>query len=605
MKVVLICLFSPSLHQTHIQPTLNALQTLKHEVLIVDATDSLIRLLAKIEHFKPDVALPLFLKETSKHKRLFVRQLCDELRLSCIAPAVESLTMTLHPHTLTAIVGTHASALQVATVNEHTTEHGMLSLVKPLKCDSVYLFQPDFSADFLCVITGDNAHLLSTIMKQHLHAAAVKIALSLLVQDFARVDFVLNEHQQFDFLHCDPWPSLDPNASFVNAMQQQGFDYHTLLERLIHKTYQKQMLEQLSRQSGKDKIKKIKDDQLVVGFSYNLKRIDASLEGDDSECEFDAPQTIHAIHDAIASWGYRVEMLEATTDLPRLLTDSDVDVVFNIAEGIHGSRNREALVPALCELLNIPYSGSDAATLAVCLDKALSKKILLQQGILTPQFQTFITGKEKLNKQLKFPLIVKPNQEGSSKGIGDKSVVDTEDALRAAVQKIIHQYNQPALVEEYIFGRELTVGLLGEKKPRVLPPMEIVFLDNQETRPVYDFAVKQDWKKQVQYVCPASIKTEELKAIERVARDTFMVLGCRDVARVDLRMNPQGEIYVLEVNPLPGLTPGFSDLVLIAQAAGIDYRTLVLEIMSGALKRLKEKKKEEAQQKRFKIVANA
>jgi len=135
------------------------------------------------------------------------------------------------------------------------------------------------------------------------------------------------------------------------------------------------------------------------------------------------------------------------------------------------------------------------------------------------------------------------------------------------------------------------VGLLGDKRPRVLPPMEILFLDKNNPRPVYDYQIKQEWEKHVYYQCPAQLSPAESKAIEKVARETFEALDCRDVARVDLRMDEGGNFYVLEVNPLPGLTPDYSDLCLIAKAANIDYRSLIGEILSGGLKRLREKRR--------------
>jgi D-alanine-D-alanine ligase len=202
-----------------------------------------------------------------------------------------------------------------------------------------------------------------------------------------------------------------------------------------------------------------------------------------------------------------------------------------------------------------------------------------------------------MSPDMKFPLIVKPNAEGSSKGIGSTSVCDTEDELRAAVKSIIERYRQPALVEEYIAGREFTVGLLGDKRPRVLPPMEIKFKKDTK-RPVYDYAVKQEWEEHVYYECPAKLTEAEQKAIEKIARATFWALDCRDVARVDMRMDADGRIYVLEVNPLPGLTPGYSDLVLIAQAVGMEYDQLIAEIMVGGLRRMKDKRREERELER-------
>jgi D-alanine-D-alanine ligase len=167
--------------------------------------------------------------------------------------------------------------------------------------------------------------------------------------------------------------------------------------------------------------------------------------------------------------------------------------------------------------------------------------------------------------------------------------------MRAAVKNLIEKYRQPALVEQYIAGREFTVGLLGEKRPRVLPPMEICFLDQSKERPVYDFTVKQEWKKHVEYKCPAPLTATELRNIERAARETFDALDCRDFARIDIRMNAQGQIYVFEVNPLPGLTPDYSDLVLITKAIGMDYRTLIGEILAGGLKRMRELKRDKAE----------
>ena len=318
---------------------------------------------------------------------------------------------------------------------------------------------------------------------------------------------------------------------------------------------------------------------LRVGLAFNMKRID-SQAGDDREAEYDAPETIHSITSAIESHGHIVVPLEATPDFPRALMASNVDVVFNIAEGMAG-RSREAQVPSLCELLGVPYTGSDSATLSICLDKSLAKRLLVD--VDTPVFQVLTTGREKL-RPLRYPVIVKPNQEGTSKGITAKSVCDDEASVREVARELIDRYGQPALLEEYVFGREVTVGLLGERRPRVLPPMEVVFMNAGE-RPVYDYQCKQQWQDHVRYECPANLTREELRAVERACRATFMALGCRDVARVDLRLTEGGRVYVIEVNPLPGLTPNYSDLCLIANGAQIEYRTLIGEILSGAIKR--------------------
>jgi D-alanine-D-alanine ligase len=408
------------------------------------------------------------------------------------------------------------------------------------------------------------------------------------VRDVGRIDFRVGEDGRLYLLEVNALPSLERGASLFAAAKREGLDYDEALGAIVASAARRQGL--LAPTEGR---KKRSPEPLRIGFTYNMKRVDTK-GGNDSEAEYDAPETIQEIEKALESYGHLVVPFEATAELPRQLMETRVDLVFNIAEGVSG-RNREAAVPALCELMGIPYTGSDAATLSIALDKALSKRVLRQHNILTPEFQVMETGRERLSPKLKFPLIVKPNQEGSSKGVSAQaSVCDDEEALRAIVRELIERYRQPALVEDYIAGREFTVGLLGDKRPRVLPPMEILFRDKENPRPVYDFQIKQEWEKHVYYECPAKLSPTELKAIERVARETFDALDCRDVARVDLRMDAKGEIYVLEVNPLPGLTPGYSDLCLIANAANIDYRSLIGEILAGGMKRLREKRRAEA-----------
>ncbi|HEY0480464.1 MAG TPA: ATP-grasp domain-containing protein [Kofleriaceae bacterium] len=409
------------------------------------------------------------------------------------------------------------------------------------------------------------------------------------LRDLARLDYRVTAEGRIYLLEANALPALASSSSLFAATAQVGLTYNATIAAVLNAAALRSGLATAS-QLGVGRQRKAQT--IRVGFTYNVKR---SHDGDD-EAEWDPPETIIAIANALARQGHIVVHLEATPDLPRVLAEADVDLIFNIAEGVEG-RNREAQVPALCELLGIPYTGSDSATLAIALDKALGKKVLLQHDILTPKFQVMESARERLSPDMKFPLIVKPNAEGSSKGIGSTSVCDTEDELRAAVKSIIERYRQPALVEEYIAGREFTVGLLGDKRPRVLPPMEIKFKKDTK-RPVYDYAVKQEWEEHVYYECPAKLTEAEQKAIEKIARATFWALDCRDVARVDMRMDADGRIYVLEVNPLPGLTPGYSDLVLIAQAVGMEYDQLIAEIMVGGLRRMKDKRREERELER-------
>ncbi|CAN5316008.1 hypothetical protein BH09MYX1_BH09MYX1_67230 [soil metagenome] len=402
------------------------------------------------------------------------------------------------------------------------------------------------------------------------------------IRDFGSIDFRVGGDGAVYFLSATAIPNLEEGAALPTSALLQGIDYDTLINAVLRSACARSGIQsQLDTTKPRPKSRRT---SLRVGLAFNMKRIE-SHEGDDREAEYDSPKTIEAITQAIASHGHTVVPLEATADFPRALLTSSVDVVFNVAEGIRG-RNREAQVPSLCELLGVPYTGSDSATLSICLDKGLSKR-LLKKDVDTPEWQVLVSGREKL-KTFRFPVIVKPNAEGTSKGISAKSIVDDEAGVREVAREIIEKYGQPALVEEYIFGRELTVGLLGERRPRVLPPMEVVFLQPSE-RPIYDYACKQDWQRHVRYDVPANLTKEELRAIERTCRMTFADLGCRDVARVDLRMNAQGKIFVIEVNPLPGLTPDYSDLCLIANGAKMDYRSLIGDILSGAIKRWREK----------------
>jgi D-alanine-D-alanine ligase len=379
------------------------------------------------------------------------------------------------------------------------------------------------------------------------------------------------------FLEVDALPSLDPSAGLFLAAKRRGADFDGVIRAIVKSACKRRGLSGLLESTTPRKQKK----GLRVGFTFNMKR----EGGGDAEAEFDSPRTIQAIASAIESYGHTVVPLEARPDLPHQLMAARPDVVFNIAEGLRG-RGRESQVPALCELLGIAYSGSDPTTLSLCLDKGLTKQILRAAGIETPEWQVLTTGREKM-KSFRYPVIVKPNAEGTSKGITSASVVKDEASARAAAKLLLERYGQPALVEEYIRGREFTVGLLGERRPKVLPPMEVVFVEPNE-HPVYGYEEKQDGTSRVRFECPAELTAAEAKRLDKVARDTFTALGCRDVARIDLRMTKDGTVFVIECNPLPGLTPDFSDLCTIAKVAGMDYHTLIGEILAGCIKRYRE-----------------
>ena len=410
-----------------------------------------------------------------------------------------------------------------------------------------------------------------------------RIVRALDLKDLCRCDFRVTSGSrgyEVHFLEVDALPTLDPTMSLARAGASRGVDFDGLVRAIVKSACRRYgLLGQLDSAMPR----KAKKSSLRVGFTFNMKR----AEGDEAEAEFDSPPTIQAIASAIESYGHTVVMLEATPDLPRRLADARPDVVFNVAEGMRG-RNREAQVPALCELLGIPYSGSDPTTLSLCLDKGLTKQILRAAGIETPDWQVLTTGREKL-RAFRYPVIVKPNAEGTSKGITSASVVGDEAAARAAAKAMVDRFGQPALVEEYIAGREFTVGLLGERRPKLLPPMEVVFVDAAE-HPVYGYDEKKPATTRVRFECPATMTQTEQRKLEKVVRDTFAALGCRDVARIDLRLAKDGTFHVIEVNPLPGLTPDFSDLCVIGKVAGMDHRTLIGEIMAGCIKRHREAK---------------
>lgn len=427
---------------------------------------------------------------------------------------------------------------------------------------------------------------VSDEMSVRVRQMAQKVFSCLNCRDLGRIDFRLSDAGVPYFLEINALPSLEPGASIYAAGELEGLHFDAVINSVINSAAKRYRIKDSTRRSGKP----TRRGTLKVGFTYNVKRIKPTLDAaEDSEAEYDAPSTLQAIREAIASWGHEVIDFEATPELPSLLASTPVDLVFNIAEGLRG-RNREAQVPALLELLDIPYTGSDPATLSLALDKALAKKVVRQAGVHTPNFQLMTTGKERLNRELaRFPLIVKPVAEGSSKGVFKKSVCNSEAELREVVREMVGKYQQPALVEEYIGGREFTVGLLGERRPKVMPPMEIVFLDKSDQTPVYRFEDKLETNDRIRYDVPAKLDPGQLEKLKAAARAAFMSLGCRDVARLDFRMDERGRFCFLECNPLPGLTPGWSDLVLIAKGGGMDYRTLIGEILSGAIRRYKER----------------
>lgn len=344
-----------------------------------------------------------------------------------------------------------------------------------------------------------------------------------------------------------------------------------------------------------------------VAVLANLKVNAPQWEGmtADQWDDLDSEKTVEALVEAIRAGGHNCEFLEADVTLYDHLRKMQPEMCFNISEGHFGDA-REAQVPAMLEMLRIPYTGSKVLTLSLALDKPMTKRILHWHELPTPAFQTFERVTEKLHDDLVFPLFVKPSREGTGMGVSAKSVVHDEEELREQVDYILNRYKQPALVETFIEGREVTVGVVGnlvgpvarrvpgnESAPRIqaglrfFPPMEVDLKPYLLSDGVYSNRLKVDLADQLNYLCPAPLDDEVVDELNWLTAAVFRVTGALDVSRVDFRLdvNDGGKPYILEINPLPGLSPGISDIVIEAQADGIDHTTLVNMILDTALKR--------------------
>ncbi|MGI8619196.1 MAG: D-alanine--D-alanine ligase family protein, partial [Gemmatimonadaceae bacterium] len=316
--------------------------------------------------------------------------------------------------------------------------------------------------------------------------------------------------------------------------------------------------------------------------------------GADQFAEWDSPETIAAVENALSPYG-EVIRLEATEDFPERLRAARPDIVFNIAEGLNG-RNRESHVPAICEFLGVPYTGSDPFTLTLCLDKARAKEALAFNQVPTPRFVVIRTAAQitKALDRLTYPVFVKPVHEGSSKGITEANYCRTPTDLMARISELLEEYDQPVIAEEFLPGAEFTCGILGNgSKARVLPLVAINFGALPENAvPIYGFEAKWIWdvpENPLQiFECPAKIDAPLQRSIERVTLDAYHVTGCRDWARIDVRLDSAGVPNVIEVNPLPGILPNPEEnscLPNAARAAGIGYDELIQACLLAGAKR--------------------
>ena len=326
--------------------------------------------------------------------------------------------------------------------------------------------------------------------------------------------------------------------------------------------------------------------KLKVGITYNLKKDFTPQENQPIDLleEFDSEETVDAIRRALESEGHDVIKLGGDVGLIDRLRQASVDIVFNIAEGLQG-RNREAHIPALLEFLHIPYTGSDPLTLSLTLDKAMAKRMVMSQEVPTPRFKKVERMEDLYNLNLRYPLFIKPCYEGSSKGVRLDSKILDSGTLREKAGTLLETYGSPLLVEEFVRGPEFTVGILGNEPARVLGVMQIEIMGTPPEESIYSLEIKREWEEKVRYHCPPSIAPSLLRKIEEVALQSYRALECRDVSRVDIRVGEDQKPYFLEINPLPGLSPVYGDLVIMARSMGWEYAKLVQTIFHHALKR--------------------
>lgn len=327
---------------------------------------------------------------------------------------------------------------------------------------------------------------------------------------------------------------------------------------------------------------------MKIGIAFDLRTdFEARAEGpEDLLEEYDSPETVESIAAALRAAGHAVVLLGGGRAFVERVLREPPELVFNIAEG-HGSRSREAHVPAVCELLRIPCTHSDPLTCALTLDKGLAKAVVAAAGLATPRSAVIARPAELAQLALAYPLIAKPLAEGSSIGVRRASRVRDEAALRALVTGLLDDYGGAVLVEEFCPGAELTVGLLGHgERMRALGVMEIAPRAGRVQDFVYSLEVKREFESEVEYRVPPALPPSLVERARELALGAARALGCRDVARVDLRIGADGEPQFLEVNPLPGLNPRTSDLVILARLVGSSHAQLVQSIAREAIQRV-------------------
>jgi D-alanine-D-alanine ligase len=323
---------------------------------------------------------------------------------------------------------------------------------------------------------------------------------------------------------------------------------------------------------------------MKIGLTYDLKTTYLQQGFSHEEvAEFDAEETIAGIESTLIELGYFPERIGNIMELAHALTNGQRwDLVFNIAEGLYGI-GREAQVPALLDAFRIPYVFSDPMVLSLTLHKAMAKHVILGHGIPTAAFVVVKDEKDLANISLEYPLFIKPVAEGTGKGISQKSLVKNPDELASHAIELLHKFRQPVLVEEYLPGREFTVGITGTGSGAApCGIMEVIVYGKIEEQ-VYSLQNKEQYESRVAYSLPEKVITEYCYD---VALRSWNALECRDGGRVDLRLDKNGVPNFIEVNPLAGLNPIHSDLPILCKMNGVSYRELISRIMNSAKVRI-------------------
>lgn len=328
---------------------------------------------------------------------------------------------------------------------------------------------------------------------------------------------------------------------------------------------------------------------MKIGLAYDLKDAVISTPSgpEDALEEYDSPETLDAIATVLEELGHSIVKLGGGKEFITGIIQNNVDFVFNISEGLGNHKSREAQIPSILEMLNIPYSGSDPQCLAICLDKPLTKILATVAGVRTPKWQ-LITVHSQLKEikcdDLPLPAFVKPAYEGSSKGIRIGSRAETVVRIAEVAAELLERYEQPVMVEQFIAGDEVTVGMVGNSPPKVLGIMRVLPRQGN-TDFIYSLEVKREWEQLVDYECPAQLKTGIIEEIKNSSLKVFKALGCRDFARLDFKLSSEGIPYFLEINPLAGLNPKSSDLPIMANKLDWTYQALISAIFNAALQR--------------------